>query len=200
MNGSIGERLKYLRSHHNYTQNQLSEAIGCSVDSIKNFEKNCIPSTYYLISLAKIFEVSVDYLLGLNSSEGVNYNYILLDLAAEHVFQNNPDHQSAYYWIYYVDLPEGRIVKYQSEWAGFTNDNPPRDLRVPRKVIVSRAIEICKKRYGEPLIINHEAEVLVFELLGGIALIKADVFEKLFHELMKPSYNNEPINYNFNCK
>lgn len=58
------ERLKQLRKEYNYTQAKLSEKLGYGSSTISNYEsgKNQ-PSIKDLIKLAKVFNVSLDYLL-----------------------------------------------------------------------------------------------------------------------------------------
>lgn len=60
----FSERLRQLREKHGYTQKQLADAVHLSKNSICNYEKMLIYLIETLISLADIFNVSVDYLLG----------------------------------------------------------------------------------------------------------------------------------------
>ena len=58
--------LKELRKNANLTQEQLSIKLGCSAGAIGLYEQGRRkPDDETLVSLAKIFDVSVDYLLGL---------------------------------------------------------------------------------------------------------------------------------------
>ena len=88
----LQERIKSLRIKHSMTQQELSGSLGVSVVSIRNWEAGVKrPSMSAIISLAKIFQVSTDYLLGvtieqerdnalLNRSESILIsNYRLLD-------------------------------------------------------------------------------------------------------------------------
>lgn len=57
--------LKELRKAANLTQEQLSVKLGCSAGAIGLYEQGRRkPDDETLISLAKIFNVSIDYLLG----------------------------------------------------------------------------------------------------------------------------------------
>lgn len=61
----FSERLRQLREKHGYTQKQLADAVHLSKNSICNYEKNVnLPNIETLMSLADIFNVTVDYLLG----------------------------------------------------------------------------------------------------------------------------------------
>lgn len=61
----FSERLRQLREKHGYTQKQLADAVHLSKNSICNYEKNVnLPNIETLMSLADIFNVPVDNLLG----------------------------------------------------------------------------------------------------------------------------------------
>lgn len=165
---------------------EVAEMCNCSVDSIKNYERGELPNTYNLIQLAKCFAVGSDYLLGLDNNEDFPANLMLLDLALAAVRKNIPHEDEDYYWLNYETEGDTVKLKYQSYSVGFSNDDPPKDLRAPRIVDVMKAINSCERLYGKPLIINDEIEVLVFELMGGHAMIKADVLETMYPELFEP--------------
>ena len=62
----IGKRIKELRSEIDITQNKLADILGVTQDSISLWEtEKRIPDTQYVITLAKFFDVTTDYLLGL---------------------------------------------------------------------------------------------------------------------------------------
>ncbi len=59
-------KLKEIRTEKGYTQKQLAEAIKTTDDSIYSWEKGrSQPSIEMLRALSKFFDVSTDYLLGL---------------------------------------------------------------------------------------------------------------------------------------
>ena len=59
-------RLRELRMEHELTQNALAEQLNTTGDSIYSWEKGrSEPSIAMICSLCRIFEVSADYLLGL---------------------------------------------------------------------------------------------------------------------------------------
>lgn len=61
----LSERMKELRKANNLTQQELAERIGVSVGAIKHWEQNKgEPNTATLISMAVLFNVSCDYLVG----------------------------------------------------------------------------------------------------------------------------------------
>ena len=65
---SFAENLTELRKYHNFSQEELAEMIGVSRQTLSKYEtgENDIP-TQILIKLAKFYETSTDYLLGLTS-------------------------------------------------------------------------------------------------------------------------------------
>ena len=67
----FGEKLKMLRCNAGYTQSELGKLIGVSDRVLGYYETNeRFPKKQEtLLSLAKIFNVSMDYLLGLSNDE-----------------------------------------------------------------------------------------------------------------------------------
>lgn len=67
MNTKFTERLKELRTEKNINQVELSAEIGVSKGIISLWENGLRePGMYSLIQLAKFFEVSIDYLVGIS--------------------------------------------------------------------------------------------------------------------------------------
>lgn len=66
----LGERLKALRKSRGLTQKQLGEQIHKSKAAIGSYEQGVqIPPTDVLISLAKLYHLSLDDLVGLNEPQ-----------------------------------------------------------------------------------------------------------------------------------
>lgn len=62
----LSERLKDLRREKSLSQQKLAKAIGVTQKAIDFWEKEINePKASYIILLAKFFDVSTDYLLGL---------------------------------------------------------------------------------------------------------------------------------------
>ncbi len=60
------ERLKFLREEKGLTQKEVAEAIGFAQSAVTFWENGKrIPNAIAVIALAKFFDVSADYLLGL---------------------------------------------------------------------------------------------------------------------------------------
>lgn len=73
----LGYRIKELRKKNNITQKQLADLLQVSQQSVGSWEVDrAEPNSEILKQLSKIFEVTVDYLLGNESaSELDNRNY-----------------------------------------------------------------------------------------------------------------------------
>lgn len=70
MNIEIANRLIKLRKENGYSQEQLADALNISRQAISKWERGeASPDTDNLIELAKLYGVSVDYLLGLDLKE-----------------------------------------------------------------------------------------------------------------------------------
>ena len=70
---NFGEKVKKLRHEKDLTQQQLAELLGVAVSAISSYESgNRYPSYEVLISLARIFHVTTDYLLGLEKLKTVD--------------------------------------------------------------------------------------------------------------------------------
>ena len=62
----FGENLAELRKESGYDQKKLGELLGVSYHSISSYERGrSQPNHEMLIRIAKLFDVSLDYLLGL---------------------------------------------------------------------------------------------------------------------------------------
>lgn len=72
----FNEHLKKLRKEKNLTQTQISELIDVKQGTYSRWESGKLePNNYYLMQLAKAFEVSTDYLLGLEEKNSLLYNH-----------------------------------------------------------------------------------------------------------------------------
>jgi transcriptional regulator with XRE-family HTH domain len=61
----IGNKIIQLRKQHNFSQSELAKKIGASRTIVGNYERNSnTPSIEILLKIAKVFNVSVDYLIG----------------------------------------------------------------------------------------------------------------------------------------
>lgn len=70
---SIAEKIKYLRESAGMTQSELARNLGLSRSGVNSWEMGLsIPSTQYIVELAKTFDVSADYLLGIENTSTIS--------------------------------------------------------------------------------------------------------------------------------
>lgn len=73
----FGNNLKTLRLRENMTQAQLAQKLGLTKSVISAYETGLrLPSYDVLIHISKIFKVSTDYLLGVESQQGIDLSGI----------------------------------------------------------------------------------------------------------------------------
>lgn len=70
----FGKKLKVERIKHNYTQKELAQMLNIAQPNISDWENNISRPEYeHLIKLSKIYKCTTDYLLNIESEEGVKH-------------------------------------------------------------------------------------------------------------------------------
>ncbi len=93
----FADRIKLLRESAGLTQAELAKRLGLSRSSVNSWEMGLtIPSTQYIVELAKKFDVSSDYLLGIEETsniptKGLTQKQISALLAVIQCFRNEND-------------------------------------------------------------------------------------------------------------
>ena len=65
----LAEKIKLLREKAGMTQSELSRSLGLTRSGVNAWEMGLsVPSTQYIVELAKCFNVSTDYLLGMEDT------------------------------------------------------------------------------------------------------------------------------------
>ncbi|HBH07205.1 MAG TPA: XRE family transcriptional regulator [Flavobacteriales bacterium] len=73
----IGERITQLRKQHHLSQEELAKRAQVSRTIIGNYERNTnTPSIEVLVKLARVFNVTVDYLIGEGQLSSLNKDTI----------------------------------------------------------------------------------------------------------------------------
>lgn len=73
----ICERIKETRERNGLTQAALAKKLGVTRSAVNSWEIGVsAPSVQYLIELCKLFSVSADYLLELNTKESVDISFL----------------------------------------------------------------------------------------------------------------------------
>ena len=66
----LAEKIKSIREQLGMTQAEVARKLGLTRSSINGWEMGLsVPSTQYIVELAKLFNVSTDYLLGFNGQK-----------------------------------------------------------------------------------------------------------------------------------
>ena len=69
----LADKIKTLREKSGITQADLARELGLTRSSINGWEMGLsVPSTQYIVELAKFFKVSTDYLLGMKNNATIN--------------------------------------------------------------------------------------------------------------------------------
>ncbi len=69
----LSSKIKLLREKQELTQSDLARKLGLTRSSINAWEMGLsVPSTNYIVELSKLFNVSSDYLLGLDETSTLN--------------------------------------------------------------------------------------------------------------------------------
>lgn len=70
---TLAEKIKLLRESADLTQSELARMLGLSRSGVNAWEMGLsIPSTQYVVELAKTFHVSTDYLLGMEDTSTIS--------------------------------------------------------------------------------------------------------------------------------
>lgn len=68
----ISEKIRELREKAGFSQSQLAKKLDVTRSSVNAWEIGLsTPTTQYVVALAKLFHVSADYLLGLESQHAI---------------------------------------------------------------------------------------------------------------------------------
>lgn len=69
----LADKIRHIREQAGITQAELARKLGLTRSSVNSWEMGLsVPSTQYVIELAKLFDVSTDYLLGLEQGATIS--------------------------------------------------------------------------------------------------------------------------------
>lgn len=70
---TLADRIKNLREQAGLTQAEVARSLGLSRSGVNAWEMGLsVPSTQYVVELAKKFDVSTDYLLGMENTSTIS--------------------------------------------------------------------------------------------------------------------------------
>ena len=73
MNINVGEKIKELRSAKGITQSELAEIVGVTTSAVSSYEVSARQPSYdILVKMAKLFNVTTDYLLGMSGKDVID--------------------------------------------------------------------------------------------------------------------------------
>lgn len=78
----LGQRIKALRKENRYTQQEVAKILNISVAALSRYETGKFEpkSTEIIVDLAKLYDVSTDYLLGKSDARNPEINFDKLDI------------------------------------------------------------------------------------------------------------------------
>lgn len=69
----ISDKIRELREQAGYSQTQLAKKLDVTRSSVNAWEMGLSsPTTQYIVAMAKLFHVSADYILGLQSEKSIS--------------------------------------------------------------------------------------------------------------------------------
>jgi transcriptional regulator with XRE-family HTH domain len=68
-NRNFGDRLRKAREDHGLSRQELARRLGVAVSTLQNYEEGGDPKGSVLYRVAKEFDISVDWLLGISQTE-----------------------------------------------------------------------------------------------------------------------------------
>ncbi len=78
---TFGDKLKKLREDKNLTLKEAVDKIGISVSTLNSYEHDYkMPGLKTLIKIAKLYNTSLDYLIGIDELPNINKNKIFNEL------------------------------------------------------------------------------------------------------------------------
>lgn len=90
----LSRRIKELRIAFGWTQVQLANKLNITKQTVSNWENDNIqPSIEMLVKLTKIFNVSADYLLGIESTTHISTDNLPIEFVA-HLVQIIDDYKA----------------------------------------------------------------------------------------------------------
>lgn len=182
-----GERIRYARKAAGLTAGELARYIGVTEKTVLRYENDqSTPDSHSLKQLACIFDLSVDYLLGLSDEPDITFlekyekrNIYYIKLQEQSLLEG-----STYYWVEYDPATEFYPMRGQMQWAGMKNG---RELYCLRPILPREAAALLQM-IGErkPLIVNDVEDFYVFLNYGGTAFIIEEVCKEGVRHLLRP--------------
>ena len=164
MNLEIANRLTALRKQNGYSQEELADKLNVSRQAVSKWERGeSSPDTDNLIALAKLYNVSLDELLGLSNNKENN----IVDLEDEDEEDNEDDNKKGKMSVYDIInsfIPLFIVVLYLFLGAVFSLWHPGWILFICMPLLITLVEAIKTKRvaaFGFPLLV-----VVIYLIVG----------------------------------
>lgn len=98
MKYELAENIKKLRTQKHLTQKELGSKLGITTSTVASYEsQDRLPSIAVLIKLSSVFNVSIEYLLGINKNKTIDVSELsdkqisALNVIVEQFKEDNKD-------------------------------------------------------------------------------------------------------------
>lgn len=181
------ERIRYARKACGLTVSQLAALIGVTEKTITRYENDkSKPDSHNLVQLACIFDLSVDYLLGISDNAEIKF---LKPFSKRNIQYLRVQNQSilegrTYYWIEYDPEKEAYPMRGHMECVGEMDGKKLYQLRA----ILPENVAGLLKRLGriQPLIVNDIEDYYTFLNYGETAFVVEEVCREGVRHLLRP--------------
>jgi hypothetical protein len=100
--------------------------------------------------------------------------------------QLNVSRQNTFYYAITLLAKNGSVIwGMQTEWYGWTDEQPPRELRVPR-LVYPQFVDLWISIHQPYAIIHELDDIFLFLVGGGNALVEERLFKAIFGARLKP--------------
>ena len=110
---TLGEKIKKLRVEKNWTQEQFAEMMGVSAQAVSRWETDSsMPDISMLAPIAYTFNVSCDYLLGVDLNSKENDIFRIRKEAWESIVEEKPNK-----WVNAYNMIKEGLKQYPDSWV-----------------------------------------------------------------------------------
>lgn len=186
----FGEKLKFLRTILDLTQEDVAQKIGCSSKTIHRYESGRQqPDLHNLTQLSMLFDVSINFF---NLSRKTDVEIIdeinSLSLYYKASYSSRIDyviHEGYNYYPISREISKGKVqYSYPTLSLGFGDPKHKTERRIIRPLDPSIFVPLYIEQNGKlPFIVNSDIDNIAFELFGtgNTAFIREDI-AKYFHK------------------
>ena len=151
MSENINSQITKLRKRMNITQEELAKAVGVTNQSVSKWESGiCCPDIQLLPVLAKFFGVTIDELMGVNTTQEITMQSICNEIKA--LFDNTPEEEHFHFAFILSALLHKCVV---SKRMNNSNISWTADIGELNKACENWSTSICSEPQGETAYISN---------------------------------------------